>query len=33
MRVLIVQSNYGLGQIWARHLERMGAHVDHVQTG
>lgn len=33
MRVLIVQSNYDLGQIWARHLERMGAHVLHVQTG
>ena len=33
MRVLIVQSNYDLGQIWARHLERMGAVVLHVKTG
>ena len=33
MRVLIVQSNFDLGQIWARHLERLGAVVTHVLTG
>ncbi|MEN8895515.1 MAG: hypothetical protein ABF248_05425 [Yoonia sp.] len=33
MHVLIVQSNLSLGQIWARHLERMGAMVTHVRTG
>ncbi len=33
MRVLIVQSNADLGQLWARHLERMGCDVSLVQTG
>ena len=33
MRTLIVQSNYALGQVWARHLERLGADVLHVITG
>jgi CheY-like chemotaxis protein len=33
MRVLIVQSNLHLGQLWKRHLERLDAVVDHVQTG
>ena len=33
MRTLIVQSNYELGQVWARHLERLGADVLHVTTG
>ena len=33
MRVLIVQSNQHLGQLWKRHLERLEAVVDHVQTG
>lgn len=33
MRTLIVQSNYELGQVWARHLKRLGADVQHVTTG
>lgn len=33
MRTLIVQSNYELGQVWARHLIRLGADVQHVVTG
>lgn len=33
MRVLIVQSNARLGEIWKRHLERLNARVDHVETG
>ncbi len=33
MRVLIVQSNSALSQIWGRHLERLGASVTLVQTG
>lgn len=33
MRTLIVQSNYALGQVWARHLERLGSLVQHVSTG
>lgn len=33
MRTLIVQSNFRLGQIWASHLERLGATVLHVTTG
>ncbi|MFT5066190.1 MAG: DNA-binding response OmpR family regulator [Yoonia sp.] len=33
MRILIVQSNYDLGQVWARHVERLGASLRHVQTG
>lgn len=33
MRTLIVQSNYELGQVWARHLVRLGADVQHVVTG
>lgn len=33
MRTLIVQSNYALGQVWAGHLERLGATVQHVMTG
>lgn len=33
MRVLIVQSNAHLGQLWKRHLERLDAEVIHVQTG
>lgn len=27
MRVLIVEANLGLGSLWARHLERLGARV------
>lgn len=30
MEVLIVESQADLGQIWQRHLERQGAHVDLV---
>lgn len=33
MRVLIVQSNANLGQLWCRHLERLQATVTVVQTG
>lgn len=33
MRVLIVQSKKNLGELWKRHLERLDAHVTHVQTG
>lgn len=33
MRVLIVQSNANLGQIWCRHLQRLHATVTVVQTG
>ncbi len=33
MRTLIVQSNYALGQVWSRHLVRLGADVKHVTTG
>lgn len=33
MRTLIVQSNQELGQIWARHLVRLGADVERVTTG
>lgn len=33
MRTLIVQSNDELGQVWARHLERLGASVINVTTG
>jgi len=33
MRTLIVQSNFRLGQIWASHLERLGATLLHVTTG
>lgn len=33
MRVLIVQSNANLGQLWKRHLERLDADVVHVETG
>jgi len=33
MRVLIVQSNANLGALWKRHLERLDATVDHVETG
>lgn len=33
MCTLIVQSNYDLGQVWARHVERLGTRVRHVQTG
>lgn len=33
MRVLIIQSNAHLGQLWQRHLERLDATVTHVQTG
>lgn len=33
MRVLIVQSNANLGQLWKRHLERLDAEVVHVDTG
>ncbi|WP_458791448.1 response regulator [Yoonia sp. MH D7] len=33
MRTLIVQSNYELGQLWSRHLVRLGADVEHVTTG
>ncbi len=33
MRVLIVQSNANLGQLWKRHLERLDADVMHVETG
>jgi len=33
MRVLIIQSNAMLGQLWQRHLERLDAMVTHVLTG
>ena len=33
MRVLIVQSNQNLGELWKRHLERLHADVEHVCTG
>lgn len=33
MRVLIVQSNVPLGNIWQRHLQRLGAHVEIALTG
>lgn len=33
MRVLIVQSNVPLGNIWQRHLQRLGAQVDIALTG
>jgi CheY-like chemotaxis protein len=33
MRVLIVQSNVPLGNIWCRHLERLGADVEIALTG
>lgn len=33
MRILIVQSNYDLGQLWAKHVARLGAAVSHVETG
>lgn len=33
MRVLIVQSNPSLSQVWGRHLERLGATVARVETG
>mgnify|MGYP001801318901 FL=1 len=33
MRVLIVQSNKNLGLLWQRHLERLDATVDLVNTG
>lgn len=33
MRVLIVQSNPALAEIWGRHLERLGADVGLVETG
>lgn len=33
MRVLIVQSNANLGQLWRRYLERLHATVTVVQTG
>lgn len=33
MRVLIVQSNAALSNIWGRHLQRLGASVDAVETG
>ena len=33
MRVLIVQSNLNLGELWKRHLERLEADVTHVRTG
>ncbi|MEL6571875.1 MAG: response regulator [Pseudomonadota bacterium] len=32
MRVLIVQSNPGLSNLWARHLKRLGARVDQAST-
>lgn len=32
MRVLIVQSNSALALIWARHLQRLGAEVEAVET-
>lgn len=32
MQVLIVESNAGLGQLWARHLERTGAKVRVAST-
>ena len=32
MRVLIVQSNPGLSNLWTRHLERLGARVDQAST-
>ncbi len=32
MRVLIVQSNPGLSNLWARHLVRLGALVDQAST-
>lgn len=33
MRVLIVQSNINLGELWKRHLERLDAQVQLVTTG
>ena len=33
MRILIVQSNADLAWLWARHLERLGGSVQHVQSG
>ncbi|WP_342076693.1 response regulator [Yoonia sp. SS1-5] len=33
MKVLIVQSNVTLGQLWKRHLERLDADVIHVHSG
>ena len=33
MRVLIVQSNVALGNIWQRHLQRLGATVEIALTG
>lgn len=33
MRVLIVQSNANLGQLWQRHLERLDAEVRLVHSG
>lgn len=33
MRVLIVQSNPALSELWARHLLRLGALVDQVRNG
>ena len=33
MRTLIVQSNFMLCQIWASHLERLGATVSHLTKG
>ena len=33
MRVLIVQSNQHLGELWKRHLERLHADVEHVCVG
>ncbi|MEJ6402930.1 response regulator [Yoonia sp. 2307UL14-13] len=33
MRVLIVQSNTNLGELWKRHLERLDARVQLVTTG
>lgn len=33
MRVLIVQSNLHLGELWKRHLERLDAEVTLVRTG
>jgi len=33
MHTLIVQSSLELGQIWARHLERLGVTVSQVSTG
>ncbi|WP_108815717.1 response regulator [Loktanella sp. Alg231-35] len=33
MRILIVQSNENLGNLWKRHLGRLGAEVTLVSTG